>query len=270
MLGAVSLRAPLLVVLVAVAVPRGAAAQPSPFSPAPDTNPQAATPPPPKAPAVPAPPPGSPDTTTSASPPVAAAGRPPPTRSTSGKAPTVGPADAGAPPEPEPAAPGDPHLALGAGGHVAFGTAPAVSLGLRLSAEIATGGWSLGLEGRYDLPASAHTTQGATARSSLAGAAFVPCVRAQGTWACAVVLVARVESSAGGQANAPVVRDEALFLGVGGRLAIHAPLPLDFALRITAEVLGHPVPYELKANDRRIFKSSVVSTLIGPALVRAF
>ena len=41
-------------------------------------------------------------------------------------------------------------VALGAGGHVAFGTAPAIALGTRVSAEIATRGWSVGVEGRYD------------------------------------------------------------------------------------------------------------------------
>jgi hypothetical protein len=254
-------------VVVSGLVPRVAAAQPSPFSPAPTTNPEPATPPPPKGPPVPEPPPGT-DTTTSASPPVADAVAPPRSSSTSGKTAAMGePEPGGGPSEPE--SPEVRHVALGAGGHVAFGAAPAVSIGARVSAEVATGRWSLGLEARYDLFAGAHTTPGASVRSTLAGGAFVPCMRARGTWACGVVLVSRVASE-GAEADAPVVRDVSLLVGLGGRLAMHVPLPLNFALRIAAEVLAHPVPYELTANGHRLFRSSVVSTSIGPALVRAF
>ena len=64
--------------------------------------------------------------------------------------------------------------------------------------------------------------------------------------------------------------DAWLFLGIGARLEMHFSLPLDFALRVGGEILGHPIPYELVANGNRIFKSSVVSTMIGPTLVRAF
>lgn len=269
MLRVVSPRAAAVALSLSVLVGRSAAAQPTPFSPAPAPNPEPATPPPPKEPPVPPRPPAPPDTTTGASPPVADAVAPPASQSSSGKAASVGHVEPGAPAEAEPQPPDDPHLAVGAGAHVAFGAAPAVSVGVTVSGEVATGRWSLGLEGRYDAPARAHTTQGATVRSTLAGGAFVPCLRARGTWACAVVLVSRVESE-GAEANAPTVRGTALFVGVGGRLAMHVPLPLNFALRIAAEVLAHPVPYELTANEHRLFRSSVVSTAIGPAVVRAF
>lgn len=219
---------------------------------------------PPPAPAAP-PKPVPPDANSGASPPVADA-LPPPTTGSS-FAPVV--------PEPPPLDPAieavadDPHLAVGAGGHVAFGSAPAVAVGARVSVEVATGRWSLGLEGRYDLPAGAHTTQGGTARTSLAGASFVPCIRAKGTWACGVVLASRVKID-GTDPNAATASDAWFFLGIGARLEMHLSLPLDFALRIGGEILGHPIPYELVANGHRVFKSSVVSTMIGPTLVRAF
>jgi hypothetical protein len=161
------------------------------------------------------------------------------------------------------------HVALGAGGHVAFASGPAVAVGVHASGELATGRWSLGLEGRYDLPASAHTTQGGMARTTLAGGAFVPCLRAKGTWACAVVMASRVSSEAS-ELGSAAVRDASLFLGVGARLMMHFSLPLNFALRVGGEVLAHPLPYELAVNGHRIFKSSAVSTTLGPTLVRAF
>lgn len=156
-----------------------------------------------------------------------------------------------------------------AGGHVAFGSAPAVALGLTVATEVDSARWSVGLEGRYDFPASARATQGATARTSLAGAALVPCLRAARMWACAVVLLAHVEADAT-EPGAPGVSDGFFFLGIGGRLALHAGLPWDFALRIGGEVLAHPIPFELTQNGHQLYKSSAVSTTIGPALVRVF
>lgn len=180
-------------------------------------------------------------------------------------APPTPPAD----PDPGDGPPDVPHLALGAGGHVAFGLAPAVAVGVRLSAEVATGRWSLGLEGRYDLLASGHTTPGATARTALAGVGLVPCARSRATWACGVVLLSRVGAEAS-ELGGTSVSDSFFFLGIGGRLALHAALPWDFALRVGGEVLAHPIPYELVQNGHRVYKSSAVSTTIGPAIVRAF
>jgi hypothetical protein len=159
----------------------------------------------------------------------------------------------------------DPHLALGAGGHVAFGTAPEAAVGTRISAEVVTKAWSLGLEGRFDLPASrAITAQREAARTTLVGASFVPCVRARGAWACGVVLGSRMTIDAAGASNAW------LFVGLGARFESHFPLPFDFALRLTVEVLAHPLRYTLEAHGHRVFRSSVLSTLFGPTLVHAF
>lgn len=171
----------------------------------------------------------------------------------------LAPAALGAEPSdvsPEPT--GDPHVAFGAGGHLAFGIAPAAALGTRVSAEITTGAWSLGVEGRYDAPA------GRAVRTSLVGGSFVPCMRTRGAWACGVVLASRVTLDSASAADAW------LLVGLGARFERHFPLPFDFALRLTGEVLGHPAPCELVVRGHRLFKSSVVSMLFGPTLVHAF
>ncbi len=154
--------------------------------------------------------------------------------------------------------------------HLAFGSGPAAAVSLRLSTEVATGRWSFGVEGRYDLPASARTPENGTARTSLTGGAFVPCLRARGTWACAVVMASRLEGSAS-RSDLGTLRDAAFFMGLGGRLAIHLALPLNFALRINGEILAHPLSFELVALDgRRLYRSSAVSATVGPTIVRAF
>ncbi len=167
-------------------------------------------------------------------------------------------------------APGDvTRLVLGAGTHVALDPATAAAVGLHVSTELANYRWSIGLEGRYDLPSSGPALGGASARVSLAGVQMVPCLRAQGMWACAVVLVSNVHASASRDTESSV-RDDFLFVGLGARIAIHLSLPGDFALRIGGQVLGHPRSLELSQGGARWFKSSAVSATLGPTVVRVF
>lgn len=239
------------------------------LAPAPVLHEPPPPPPPPEAkPDKVAPASGAPDVVSYGSPPVATALPPPkPTGGASGPQIDHAPND----PTEQHRDPGTegPRLALGAGGHVTFGAGPAVSVGVRMLAEVGNTRWSMGVEGRYDAPASGHTTQGANARASLLGGSLVPCIRAQGLWACGVVLLSRVDAEAS-DLTTPTVRETSFFLGIGGRLQMHFGLPLGFALRLGAEILGHPLPYELKSGNNRLFKSFAVSTTMGPTLVRAF
>ena len=191
--------------------------------------------------------------------------------------PSDGPGKVRAPAPPEPPkedsrgdAPLDvAHFAFGAGGHLGFGIAPALATGVQVSAELATFRWSLGLEGRYDLPASGDPSTGTHARTWLAGGAIVPCARAQALWACGVVLLSHVSSS-GTTDDGVRAKDSWFVLGLGARVALHFALKHDFALRVVGEMLVHPLPWDLSSNGHTIYKSSVVSTTIGPALVHAF
>jgi hypothetical protein len=146
--------------------------------------------------------------------------------------------------------------------------APAPALGFRISGELATRQLSLGLEGRFDLAASAESSEGGRARTSLAGAALVPCLRVPLAWACAVAMVSRVEAEAVGVSSPR--SDAFLFLGGGARLVTAIPLPQDFSLRLGGDVLAHPVPFELTVNGQRVYRSSTVSAIAGLAVVRIF
>ncbi len=173
------------------------------------------------------------------------------------------------PPPPPPLPPGDPlRLSFAIATHIAFGIAPAPSLGIRLSAEVRTTRLSLGLEGRLDLPASAETAEGGRSRTSLSGGTLVPCVRVPLAWACGVLLVARVDAEA---VDVTSPRSEGfLFLGAGGRLVTAFPLGQDFSLRLGGDILAHPLPFELTVNGRRIYRSSTVSALAGLGLAWIF
>jgi hypothetical protein len=169
---------------------------------------------------------------------------------------------------PQPPPPDPLRLSLSAATHASFGIAPSPALGFRLSAEATTHRLSLGLEGRLDLPASAETAEGGRSRTSLAGAALVPCVRVPLAWACGVLLVSRVDAES---VDVTSPRSDAFFfLGAGARLVATIPLPEDFSLRLGGDVLAHPTPFELTVNGRRIFGSSTVSALAGVGLARIF
>ncbi|MDB4942891.1 MAG: hypothetical protein JWP97_2425 [Labilithrix sp.] len=191
--------------------------------------------------------------------------------------PADGPGRAPAPEKPSgtnPESPGDtpvdvPRLVLGAGVHAGVGIAPEVALGVHAAVELATMRWSVGLEGRHDLPASGHTGAGARARSSLLGLAFVPCARTQSLWACGVVLASGVTATGEGPTGA-AEQSGHFVLGVGARLAAHLRLPHDFAVRFTVEGLVHPIPWSITRDEDVIYKASVVSGTVGLGVVHAF
>ena len=79
---------------------------------------------------------------------------------------------------PESRLPDPTRVVVGAGAHAALGPGPGAAVGVVVSTELANLRGSVGLEGRYDLAASAPTGSGARARVSLAGAQLVPCLRA--------------------------------------------------------------------------------------------
>ena len=167
----------------------------------------------------------------------------------------------GPPPDP-------PRFALGAGGHVAIGIAPAAALGLRVSTELVSRRWSASLEGRLDLPSSASSSEGGRSQTSLAGGALVPCLRVPLVWACGVLLLSRVDAEATG-VTAPR-SDAFFFLGAGLRLQAAIELPEGFRVRLGGDVLAHPSPFVLTLNGRRVHRSSDVSAIGGISLARIF
>ncbi|MBS2020036.1 MAG: hypothetical protein JST00_44655 [Deltaproteobacteria bacterium] len=171
--------------------------------------------------------------------------------------------------EPPPTPSADPpRFALGAGGHVAAGIAPAAAFGLRVSTDLVTQRWSVGLEGRFDLPAGAASSEGGRSRTSLAGGAFLPCVKVPLVWACGVILLSRVEAEAV-EVSSPRA-DAFFFVGLGLRLQGVIELPEGFRVRLGGDVLGHPTPFELALNGRPVHRSSDVSALFGISLARIF
>jgi len=159
-------------------------------------------------------------------------------------------------------------LVVAAGPHLGFGIAPATNVGVRVSVGAATQRVQLGFEGRFDLAASAESSEGGRSRTSLAGAALVPCVRASFFWGCGVVLLARVAAEA---LDVTEPRGDAFaYLGAGGRVAVPVTLPQGFTVDGVGDLLGHPAPFVLTLNGRRVYRSSAVSGALGLALTKIF
>ena len=216
------------------------------------------------------PPPVAPDES-----PVAVPAAPPPAEA---------PRDAGVDADPGPAPPHDAppaaaaaaakndadplRMAVAAGTHLAFGVAPATSVGIHVSMAAAARRYQVGIEGRFDLAASASSAEGGRSRTSLAGAALVPCVRASVVLACALLLVARVEAAS---VDVTAPRSDAfVYLGAGGRLAVPIALPEGFGLAASGDLLGHPAPFALSLNGREVYRSSAVSGVVGLTVTRIF
>jgi hypothetical protein len=159
-------------------------------------------------------------------------------------------------------------FALGAGAHGAFGGAPSVAFGVRLSTELATRRFAFGVEGRLDLPASAESGEGGRVRASFAGGAFVPCLRVTRIWACGLLLLGRASVEAY-EISAP--RSDSIFYwGAGARLAYQVAFVESYALRLTGDLLAHPSAFDLTVNGRSVFRSSAVSGALGVGLMRIF
>jgi hypothetical protein len=104
-----------------------------------------------------------------------------------------------------------------------FGVAPTGTLGLHLDAELRHGSFSLGLEGRVDLPSSTSAAVGGRVRTQVVLGAVVPCLREPSPLFVCGLLVAGAFSASGVDVAAPQSRS-ALYAAPGLRLGIELPL----------------------------------------------
>jgi hypothetical protein len=104
-----------------------------------------------------------------------------------------------------------------------FGVAPTGTLGLHLDAELRYRSFSLGLEGRADLPSSISTAVGGRVSTQVVLGAVVPCLREPSPLFVCGLLAAGVFSESGVDVAAPQSRS-ALYAAPGLRVGIELPL----------------------------------------------
>ncbi len=154
-------------------------------------------------------------------------------------------------------------LRLGLGTHVALGNAPAPSLGLNAGVGGRTGAFSLGVEGRSDLPASTSSANGKVSAQLLA-ASLLPCLHRGLLAACGVASAGVVLGE--GQGGTAPTRGSSPWLGLGARLGIEVPLGDWLFVRVHGELLAAPLRTTLRIGGIDAWTSPVVNAGIGAGL----
>jgi hypothetical protein len=220
-------------------------------------------------------PPPAPSASTSVTPASSASALlPPPAPPTSASAPAgeassrpaAPPAPTAVPPAPE-SRPGV-LLQAGVGGFVASGTEPALGGGLLLSLGARLGAGSIGVEGRFQAPASIEVDPGKRVSASLLSALLVPCAHAGPLMVCAIGAIGSLRGSSQGVDEAK--KGSSLVAAAGGRVGVEAALPAPLSVRFFGEVLANLSSVTLELNHRPAWSSPSLAAAGGFALVASF
>jgi hypothetical protein len=171
----------------------------------------------------------------------------------------IGPSRRG---EPE-SQPTGPEVRAGLGGGVSFGTLPLVSGGPSLELSVRYRRFSLGVEGRIDLPTTLDLKDGERLTAWLAAAAVAPCAQFRHVFGCGFVSLGAV-TSAGSWADGRSDRT-ALIAATGPRAGIELPLSERFAARIHGDLALSLTPTDL--GTQHTWMSPAVAGLLGIRLV---
>ena len=133
--------------------------------------------------------------------------------------------------------------------------------------------WSLGVEMRGDVPASAPSAFGGRVETALIIGMIVPCVRHKVASICAIAAIG-AERGDGGGYNAPRTVS-GFYAAFGGRLAFDVPLPAPMAIRVNADLLAPVTRMELYAGSlgdlgHRLYRTPPVSSALGLAILAHF
>lgn len=133
--------------------------------------------------------------------------------------------------------------------------------------------WSLGVEMRGDLPASAASAVGGRVETALIIGMIVPCVRHKLASVCALAAIGAERGDGGGYNEPRAV--SSFYAAFGGRLAVDVPLPPPLAVRVSADLLAPVTRMELYAGSlgdlgHRLYRTPPVSSALGAAVLAHF
>jgi hypothetical protein len=151
---------------------------------------------------------------------------------------------------------------------VSLGTAPSLSTGGVLTLDARFGGLVGGVEGRADLPSSAHAGELGRVVSSLITASLLAGWREGAFSACAVGSVGRLSATS---SDVAAEREaSALVVAAGFRVGIAVPLSERIEARARAELLANLTRHTLEISERRAFEYPVASGNVSAALAVRF
>lgn len=165
-------------------------------------------------------------------------------------------------------APGEPirgQVALAAIGEV--GSAPVRNFGLAVRVGARRGKFSLGIEGRADLPASVPLKVGDVSTSLLV-ASLIPCLHVRSLSACGLVTGGALRAAGHGLADARQVDDP--YVAVGARLGIDLPVTDELSLAAYGDLSAPLVETQLKVGGAELWTTPPISFLLGIGTVFTF
>lgn len=159
-----------------------------------------------------------------------------------------------------------PRLALAAGGLVALGSAPAITGGFQLELVMRWSWLSLGLAGRFDLPASRDLDRGKL-EALLGAGEIAACGRYRALFGCAVLLAGAI--SARGTQLADAHRETLPYVGAGPRIGAIFDISRSWGVRAYAELIAPfgRVSFNDSVSGARFWRSGVVSGSLTIAVV---
>jgi len=144
-----------------------------------------------------------------------------------------------------------------------WGSAPSLGVGLTFGGALEGQGWSVGLEGRADLPASKSLRAG-EASAGLLVASLVPCLRFGVASAC--VLATGGARQVAGDGLESARHATAAYLAFGGRLAAALPISRKLALALHGDVTAPVTRIRLEVDDDVVWTSPTLVVALGLGL----
>lgn len=151
--------------------------------------------------------------------------------------------------------------------HGSLGSAPGLAFGLDLQVGVRWRFFSIGLEGRTDLPASDEAF-GGQVRSMLIHLSLVPCFHWRVIAGCAVIGGGALRGEGEGYYND--AHQYLQYWTVGGRFAVEVPLVRWLLFHAHLDLLGAPVRVELTIDDVIAWRSSPVAFTFGGGFSASF
>ena len=141
-----------------------------------------------------------------------------------------------------------------------WGSAPAPSLGFTVGGAVESEGWSLGIEGRADLPSSMALRAG-EASAGLAVASLVPCLRFGMASACGLATGGVRQVAGDGLDNAR--HATVPYFAFGGRAAFALPISKRVALVLHGDVTAPVTKTRLTVDGEVVWTSPAIAVALG-------
>jgi hypothetical protein len=150
----------------------------------------------------------------------------------------------------------------GLGPVVTTGTGPNIAAGAAAFVRLDFGIASMGLEGRYDLPAAADALRGnGTVRSNLLLVSIEPCLRFRSLAFCGLVSVGSLRGSGSG-VSVPL-EQSTLYAAAGGRAGWEVPIIDALSLRLHAALVGNLTRVTLAIDGEDVWRAPPVAAITG-------